>query len=694
MMKGKRGVALAMSLIAISLTACGEDYTYPDANWVDHEIVTVGGKTYKYDEIYKIFKEQNGKTSAQSYFNLAKSILAQAVTTRSQGLLSIVDNKMENLHDTWKTNARTNNTSYKEEQEKTFDSEGVENEEELREKYISQQQISQNQTSFETVKTSANNSNEEYYLSEDLTKQYVENKAPYHVSHILIKVDAASGGEGYYNGQISSDDAKQIYNVTRMLANGTSFGSVAQIASDDQSNTQYGELYTKDNMVAMQKDTSYVNEFKLGVYAYDTFLNPKTKSGSTDTRNASNKTVATSLRVPGTKDGYNSESEVADDISQTLVGQGKAFGIPLSVCYEMNSVADWESNPHDGSSIKTSNGKSISARQYPRNVLFNSFFNYHGVSFIYNDKGKEFEDRFLAEVNDIMVAKAKGDTTTAVQFASIQDFKAAASTYNLEYKADEYDAIEAQLSNLDDSAFVEYDGELVNYNESLNGKKADISLDNAINGKKVLSDGKGNPLIVARAGTSGDSGYQGIHFISVNNDPFTGDKNGNVSNKYKYYRANVPDDSKKDGNVTIAAYSSDYDTNPSFINFVNADSNSTTTYNNRRSTVESVIKKSFDSEDITLWRYNLAEFKSKTNKDFMDYLAPEVKNEINKYIILTEKSSTDSANETLDSSWETYINTINIQTEYAEDRMVPLKGIAYFEAGEFTPEMEEACYVA
>lgn len=690
MMKGKRGVALAMSLIAISLTACGEDYTYPDANWVDNQIVTVGGKLYTYDDIYKIFKEQNGKTSAQSYFNLAKSILAQAVTTRSQGLLSIVDNKMENLHDTWKTNARTNNTSYKEEQEKTFDSEGVEDEEELREKYISQQQISQNQTSFETVKTSTNNVNEEYYLSEDLTKQYVENKAPYHVSHILIKVDAASGGEGYYNGQISSDDAKQIYNVTRMLANGTSFGSVAQIASDDGSNTQYGELYTKDDMVAMQKDTSYVNEFKLGVYAYDTFLNPKTKSGSSETGNASNKTVATSLRVPGTGDGYNSESEVADDISQTLVGQGKAFGIPLSVCYEMNSVADWESNPHDGSSIKTSNGKSISARQYPRNVLFNSFFNYHGVSFIYDDRD-EFDGRFLAEVNDIMVAKGNEPDF----FPSIEDFKDKASDYDLDYKADEYDAIKDQLKNLVPSAFVDYAGELVNYKEELNGKKAEISLDNTLNGKKVLSDGKGNPIIVARAGTSGDSGYQGIHFISVNNDPFTGDNNGDVTNKYKYYRANVPDDSKKDASDnTIAAYSSDYDTNPSFINFVNADSNSTTTYNNRRGTVESVIKKSFDSEDITLWRYNLADFKSKTNKDFMDYLPDEAKDAINKYIILTEKSSTDSANETLDSSWETYINTINIQTEYAEERMVPLKGIAYFEAGEFTPEMEEACYVA
>ncbi len=689
MMKGKRGVALAMSLIAISLTACGEDYTYPDANWVDNQIVTVGGKLYTYDDIYKIFKEQNGKTSAQSYFNLAKSILAQAVTTRSQGLLSIVDNKMENLHDTWKTNARTNNTSYKEEQEKTFDSEGVEDEEELREKYISQQQISQNQTSFETVKTSTNNVNEEYYLSEDLTKQYVENKAPYHVSHILIKVDAASGGEGYYNGQISSDDAKQIYNVTRMLANGTSFGSVAQIASDDGSNTQYGELYTKDDMVAMQKDTSYVNEFKLGVYAYDTFLNPKTKSGSSETGNASNKTVATSLRVPGNGEGYNSESEVADDISKTLVGQGKAFGIPLSVCYEMNSVADWESNPHDGSSIKTSNGKSITARQYPRNVLFNSFFNYHGVSFIYDDRD-EFDGRFLAEVNDIMVAKGNEPDI----FTSIKDFKDKASKYDLKYKKGEYEAIKAQLKNLVPSAFVDYAGELVNYKEELNGKKAEISLNNTLNGKKVLSDGKGNPLIVARAGTSGDSGYQGIHFISVNNDPFTDDNNGDVTNKYKYYRANVPDDSKKDGNSTIAAYSSDYDTNPSFINFVNADSNSTTTYNNRRGTVESVIKKSFDSEDITLWRYNLADFKSKTQKDFMDYLPDEAKDAINKYIILTEKSSTDSANETLDSSWETYINTINIQTEYAKERMVPLKGIAYFEAGEFTPEMEEACYVA
>lgn len=691
MIKGKRGVALAMSLIAISLTACGEDYTYPDANWVDNQIVTVGGKTYKYDEIYKLFKEQNGKTSAQSYFNLAKSILAQSVTTRSQGLLSIVDNKMENLHDTWKTNARTNNTSYKEEQEKTFDSEGVEDEDELREKYISQEQISQNQTSFETVKTAENDSGEEYYLSEDLTKQYVENKAPYHVSHILIKVDAASGGEGYYNGQISSDDAKQIYNVTRMLASGTSFGSVAQIASDDSSNTQYGELYTKDDMVAMQKDTSYVNEFKLGVYAYDTFLNPKTKEGSTTKGSASNEKIAESLRVPGTTDGYNKESEVADDISETLVGQNKAFGIPLSVCFEMNSVADWETNPHDGSSIKTSNGKSITARQYPRNVLFNTFFNYHGVSFIYDDSD-EFNDRFLKNVNEIMTAKETG-----VQFSGIDDFKAQAANYDLQYKADEYDAIKTQLGLISEDAFVDYDGTLVNYDESISGKKANIALNNEITNKKVLSDGKGNPLIVARAGTSGDSGYQGIHFIAVNNDPFTAyddkdDKDAGketFENNYKYYRANVPDDSKN-----LAAYSSNYDEHPSFINFVNADSNSTTTYNNRRGTVENVVKKSFDSEDITLWRYNLETFKKNTGKDFTSYLDSNVLDEINKYIILTEKTSKDSANESLDSSWETYVKTINIQTEYAEERMVPLAGIAYFEAGEFTPDMEEACYVA
>ena len=140
MKTGKRSLSLAMSILAIaSLTACDDDYNYPDAKWKEGIIVNVDGKDYKYDEIYQLF--DNSKGSAQAYFNVAKNILAQLVTPKTDTMLSNVDTKINDLKNTWKTNARTNNTSYKEEQEKTFDSENVEDLDELREKYISQQQV-------------------------------------------------------------------------------------------------------------------------------------------------------------------------------------------------------------------------------------------------------------------------------------------------------------------------------------------------------------------------------------------------------------------------------------------------------------------------------------------------------------------------------------------------------------------------
>ena len=725
MIKGKRGLALAMSLIAISLTACGDEYTYPEANWTDGKIVTIGGQQFTFDNVYKYF--EGSKSSAQSYFSVAKNILAQTVTTRTDAILSIVDTKIEKLHDTWKTNARTNGTSYKEEQEKTFKSEGVEDEDELREKYIADEQITQNSDAFLTVKDGTENVNEQYYLSEQHTKDYVKDNAPYHVSHVLIKVDASSSGEGFYNGQISADDAKQIDSVVRSLVSATTFGRTAQLLSDDSSNAQYGELYTKDSMIAMQKDTSYVNEFKLGVYAYDTFLNSKTKNNSTAGDNAATKDIRASLRVPGKTEGAVSDSEVAESISETLVGQGKAFGIPLSACFQMAQIAETESNPIDGSSVTTMNKKSVSARQYPRNILFNNYFNYRGVSFVYDDRA-EYPARFLKELKDLATFSSENGKANASAYAALaasidtnnatnatvknvfDSAEFAAVEDDLSYKVKEYNYVSRQLDNAQDSKFVDFDGELVNYQSDVetNSTKQTTTLNSAHTSKKILADENGNAIIVARAGTSGDSGYQGLHFIVVNNDPFVADGNGTFANKYQYYRVNVPGavttlDSDESAATLkgTAAYSSDYSKHPSFVNFVSPDSTSNTTYNGRRESVEKVIKAALDSEEIALWEYNLAQFKDKYHSDFTTFLGKttiegkEVKiaDLINQYVTLTKETSVESANDSLDGSWETYIKEINLETALATQRMIPTIGIAAFESGNLTAAMEEICYV-
>lgn len=665
MKTGKRSLSLAMSILAIaSLTACDDDYTYPDAKWKEGIIVNVDGKDYKYDEIYQLF--DNSKGSAQAYFNVAKNILAQLVTPKTDTMLSNVDTKINDLKNTWKTNARTNNTSYKEEQEKTFDSENVEDLDELREKYISQQQVEKNSQDFYEINANGvTDPSYTYYISEQMTKDYVTNQAPYHVSHVLVKVDASSDGEGYWNGKITADNAKKIGNAVRMLASSDSFGSVAQLVSEDEGSAKmYGELVTTtegSQSVAMEKTTSYINEFKLGLYAYEAYLNPKTKAAEVNTA------VRASLRVPGqaaasSSFDYKNDTAVSELITDgTLVGKNGAFGIPLSKAITLGYVADVEKNIVDGSKVDYA-----SETQYPRNILFNNYFNYHGVNFLYDDSDT-YEAEFLKDA--IEVGAHSGET-----ILTLNDVKD-----KLPSKYAEYEYVKGQLSKIDAGKFKTVEGisdNLYNYNFDAVTKKSVLT--KIPTSKKILveKDTDTNPVIIVRGGSSG---YQGIHFIVVNNDPFV-----NSQNTYQYYRTNIPDASAD----PASAKSADYSTNPSLINYVKADINSNTTYNARRDAVVAAVKASDSNIDFRLYEENIKKFGAdKFNELLGDYAGI-----INKYIEITKESSELGKNSSLDESWETYIQTLALQEEITPRGLVPEVCVSAFEGGNYLT-LEGICHV-
>ncbi|MDY3080936.1 MAG: hypothetical protein SOW64_02325 [Candidatus Enterosoma sp.] len=665
MKTGKRSLSLAMSILAIaSLTACDDDYTYPDAKWKEGIIVNVDGKDYKYDEIYQLF--DNSKGSAQAYFNVAKNILAQLVTPKTDTMLSNVDTKINDLKNTWKTNARTNNTSYKEEQEKTFDSENVEDLDELREKYISQQQVEKNSQDFYEINANGvTDPSYTYYISEQMTKDYVTNQAPYHVSHVLVKVDASSDGEGYWNGKITADNAKKIGNAVRMLASSDSFGSVAQLVSEDEGSAKmYGELVTTtegSQSVAMEKTTSYINEFKLGLYAYEAYLNPKTKAAEVNTA------VRASLRVPGqaaasSSFDYKNDTAVSELITDgTLVGKNGAFGIPLSKAITLGYVADVEKNIVDGSKVDYA-----SETQYPRNILFNNYFNYHGVNFLYDDSDT-YEAEFLKDA--IEVGAHSGET-----ILTLNDVK-----NKLPSKYAEYEYVKGQLSKIDAGKFKTVEGisdNLYNYNFDAVTKKSVLT--KIPTSKKILveKDTDTNPVIIVRGGSSG---YQGIHFIVVNNDPFV-----NSQNTYQYYRTNIPDASAD----PASAKSADYSTNPSLINYVKADINSNTTYNARRDAVVAAVKASDSNIDFRLYEENIKKFGAdKFNELLGDYAGI-----INKYIEITKESSELGKNSSLDESWETYIQTLALQEEITPRGLVPEVCVSAFEGGNYGT-LEGICHV-
>lgn len=665
MKTGKRSLSLAMSILAIaSLTACDDDYTYPDAKWKEGIIVNVDGKDYKYDEIYQLF--DNSKGSAQAYFNVAKNILAQLVTPKTDTMLSNVDTKINDLKNTWKTNARTNNTSYKEEQEKTFDSENVEDLDELREKYISQQQVEKNSQDFYEINANGvTDPSYTYYISEQMTKDYVTNQAPYHVSHVLVKVDASSDGEGYWNGKITADNAKKIGNAVRMLASSDSFGSVAQLVSEDEGSAKmYGELVTTtegSQSVAMEKTTSYINEFKLGLYAYEAYLNPKTKAAEVNTA------VRASLRVPGqaaasSSFDYKNDTAVSELITDgTLVGKNGAFGIPLSKAITLGYVADVEKNIVDGSKVDYA-----SETQYPRNILFNNYFNYHGVNFLYDDSDT-YEAEFLKDA--IEVGAHSGET-----ILTLNDVKD-----KLPSKYAEYEYVKGQLSKIDAGKFKTVEGisdNLYNYKFDAITKKSVLT--KIPTSKRILveKDTDTNPVIIVRGGSSG---YQGIHFIVVNNDPFV-----NSQNTYQYYRTNIPDASAD----PASAKSADYSTNPSLINYVKADINSNTTYNARRDAVVAAVKASDSNIDFRLYEENIKKFGAdKFNELLGDYAGI-----INKYIEITKESSELGKNSSLDESWETYIQTLALQEEITPRGLVPEVCVSAFEGGNYLT-LEGICHV-
>lgn len=666
MKTGKRSLSLAMSILAIaSLTACDDDYNYPDAKWKEGIIVNVDGKDYKYDEIYQLF--DNSKGSAQAYFNVAKNILAQLVTPKTDTMLSNVDTKINDLKNTWKTNARTNNTSYKEEQEKTFDSENVEDLDELREKYISQQQVEKNSQDFYEINANGvTDPSYTYYISEQMTKDYVTNQAPYHVSHVLVKVDASSDGEGYWNGKITADNAKKIGNAVRMLASSDSFGSVAQLVSEDEGSAKmYGELVTTtegSQSVAMEKTTSYINEFKLGLYAYEAYLNPKTKAAEVNTA------VRASLRVPGqaaasSSFDYKNDTAVSELITDgTLVGKNGAFGIPLSKAITLGYVADVEKNIVDGSKVDYA-----SETQYPRNILFNNYFNYHGVNFLYDDSDT-YEAEFLADA--ITVGAHSGET-----ILTLNDVKD-----KLPSKYAEYEYVRGQLSKIDAGKFKTVEGisdNLYNYDFDAITKKSVLT--KIPTSKRILveKDTDTNPVIIVRGGSSG---YQGIHFIVVNNDPFV-----NSQNTYQYYRTNIPDASAD----PASAKSADYSTNPSLINYVKADINSNTTYNARRDAVVAAVKASDSNIDFRLYEENIKKFGAdKFNELLGDYAGI-----INKYIEITKESSELGKNSSLDESWETYIQTLALQEEITPRGLVPEVCVSAFEGGSYNTLEEGICHV-
>ena len=386
---------------------------------------------------------------------------------------------------------------------------------------------------------------------------YLNNKLPYHVRHLLVKVGAENNK--FVTGKISKDDANKLSSViTALVERQDTFGLLANRFSEDEGSAkQFGDLGI------MSTSTGYVNEFKLGVYAYDALFNQDPALSAAD---------KAKLKIPAT---------AAADLNAIGLGE-----IPYGAALKLAEVRDIE---------KSDLGKEVNEGDslfFPRNIIFNKYFNKHNISVI--------------TPNDVSEADEIGVPNAA--FAALNGFTAVPE----------------------------------------------------LGGREVLTDEKGNVILVGRAGAAGS--YEGVHFIVIERSAIAETVNS-VSLK-DYYTIETPgtDNFPKDG------LGNDLDT---FVNFLNLDAVGT---KERVDKIKNEVKAFDPNIDDRIFQKLVNEL----NVQFHD---TTLKAELDTYLSNQYEASQFSQDYELNQLWNEWIETLKQQQDIRAIRLVPESYISDFKNG-------------
>ncbi len=366
MKKSKLTLGIALSALSCTLLAgCGGPTYSPDGVILTY--TDSSGKTLNYtaEDLFSDYYKDTSKVSTM-FDSIFKVIVRNYFNEGQDGydkyaqILKNATVEVEGIKSKAKENADSNSTSYDEEWNKLLESNNCKDEEELLQHFIYEGELTEFNDQFYAKNISI--LRDGVPTDENGYDGYINSKLPYHVRHILVKI-SDSASTNYYNATISEENAIKLADVAQNLANGNTFGDVALKYSDDSSNTKFGDLGIMD------KDTSFVNEFKLGVYAYENLYNKDTKDAAKKSNISMDKNdIAT-----------NYEAVAEDETS------GYISSIPYAVFTKLRS---------DASVVKDAQGHVVnddSANTYPRNIWFNNYLNKHQIAVIKYTAGETGE---------------------------------------------------------------------------------------------------------------------------------------------------------------------------------------------------------------------------------------------------------------------------------------------------------------
>jgi hypothetical protein len=371
MKKSKLSITLVTSFIAaMALTACNEVTASKEAlvtftpygskeaiSLITDDVYqayrgTSSGVTKFYEKILEVliryqFKENNFDKGELKYSEIE----------------SWAKNQVQEQKDKAKANAKSNGTKYDDEWKSILDSHNVDDADGLKEHFIydKEKEVITNWYADNTDNAEALKNE---FLGIDANGQKVDSKVkaamPYHIRHILVKVDEAGNAqEKFYKGTISEAQAKLLADTVSTLASGKyTFSQVASMYSEDGSASSGGDVGIMTN-AATSGSLGMVNEFQLGLYAYDNLY---------DATNAADGAAA------AIKEGLG----ITDDVKAAL--PANAVEVPYEAFIKIGEAAKVTA---DKEGNKLANG---STAVYPRNILWNKYLNLHNVFVIKNAK--------------------------------------------------------------------------------------------------------------------------------------------------------------------------------------------------------------------------------------------------------------------------------------------------------------------
>lgn len=481
---------------------------------------------------------------------------------------------------------------------------------------------------------------------------YLKEQMPYHIRHILIKLTSATSGNftqdtitetGENGGGEATNLATLILRLAgvnerlQTLTNRPTFSQLAaQFSGDTGSAANGGELSTDSSTGLMTKvmESDLVNEFKLGIYAYESLYNQREKATAYGSENVYRIT-------PGLTEDATSTADV--DATQTLsndktvheffVEEGIGtipFGAALALLE--NSDVDTDVN---GNKVNDNN-----AAFYPRNIIFNKYFNKHNVCVI---TPNAIEMNMLSQIATTI---GSNDIATAGQ--------SAANTVNGNYVTGE-----------------NYEGAHSDFFASLPGFQVDTTdILPGINGDKndnVLTNSEGQVVLVVRAGT--DS-YQGVHFIVINRSALS--KYGLSAQTNEGKTEYVENTEQTDGTATLNQYYTTYTTSSSSYpkdsegnnlqTFVTYQGTQTSTQNTRSSNLVSEIRGY--NKNLTSFQFqSLVDGTSSSDGAKIEFADAGVQKNLETYVRTSRQSTTDDNFDTWKNNWLTYAELLQAQEE-------------------------------